>query len=118
MLDCALKAKYSSGFNVGGYSLPSWELGEPFDEFVQRAVPRQDVAGVEVKGFNKALRAWKLKKRQKIKIRPTDNLMEHLLYYPETRIVRVFHHTAYLKAHLMRTQNEQIDLDIQSSIKL
>ena len=118
MLDCALKAKWSSEFNVGGYSPPSWELDEPFDKFVYRAIPRQQDAGVEVKRSNKALRAWKLKEKQKIKVRPTDNIMEHLLYDPETRIVRIFHHTAYLKAHLMRTQNEQIDLDVHGSVEL
>ena len=118
MLDSALKAKYSSEFSVGGYSPSSWELNEPFNDFVERAIPKQHVASVEVKWQNKALRAWKLRKRQKVKFRATDNIMEHLLYDPQTRIVRVFHHTAYLKAHLWRTQSQQIDLDVQSSLKL
>ena len=119
MLDCLLKDKYSRDFNVEGYSLPGWGIDEKFENFVNRAIPRQSTQlNLRLSGPYKTLKAWKLKERQKLKFRPTDNIMEHLLYDPATRIVRVFHHTAYVKAHLTRTLNEKIDLNLESSLKL
>lgn len=120
MLDCSLKDKYSEGFEVGGYIPAKWESNEPFDAFVERAVVRnsKNDRTSEFKQYKKDLKAWKLKKRQKMKFRPTDNIMEHLLYDPETRIVKVFHHTSYLKAHLARSVDQPVDLDAHSSLKL
>ncbi|XMA13370.1 hypothetical protein WAI453_006161 [Rhynchosporium graminicola] len=68
--------------------------------------------------FKKELKAWKLKKRHNLRFRPTDNIMEHLLYDPQSRTVKVFHHTSYLKAHLARSAQQPIDMDAHSSLKL
>jgi hypothetical protein len=120
MLDCLLKDKYSEGFEVGGYTPAKWESNEPFDSFVQRAVKKNSKNDriLNVKEYKKELKAWKLKRRHKLEFRPTDNIMEHLLYDPETRVVQVFHHTSYLKAHLARSADQPIDLDAHSSLKL
>jgi hypothetical protein len=120
MLDCSLKDKYSKGFEVGGYVPAKWELAEPFDSFVQRAVLRSsnDILNPSFKEYKKYLKAWKLKRRHKLKFRPTDNIMEHLLYDPETRVVKIFHHTSYLKAMLARSIDQPIDLDAHSSLEL
>lgn len=120
MLDCSLKDKYSEGFEVGGYVPAKWELTEPFDSFVQRAVLRSsnDILNPSFIEYKKDLKAWKLKKRHKLKFRPTDNIMEHLLYDPETRVVKIFHHTSYLKAQLARSIDQPIDLDAHSSLKM
>jgi hypothetical protein len=120
MLDCSLKDKYSEGFEVGGYIPAKWESNEPFDAFVERAIVRtsKNHTARQPKEYKKDLKAWKLKKRQRLQFRPTDNIMEHLLYDPETRIVKVFHHTSYLKAHLARSVDQPIELDTHSSLKL
>jgi hypothetical protein len=120
MLDCSMKDKYSEGFEVGGYTPAKWEPNEPFDSFVHRAVQKtsKNDRTSEFKAYKKDLKAWKLKKRHKLQFRPTDNIMEHLLYDPETRIIKVFHHTSYLKAHLARSVDQLIDLDAHSSLKL
>jgi hypothetical protein len=120
MLDCSLKDSYSEGFEVGGYVPAKWELAEPFDSFVQRAVLRSsnNIPSPGFKEYKKDLKAWKLKKRHRLKFRPTDNIMEHLIYDPGARIVKIFHHTSYLKAQLARSIDEPIDLDAHSSLKL
>ncbi|KAL2062850.1 hypothetical protein VTL71DRAFT_5922 [Oculimacula yallundae] len=121
MLDCSKKDKYSEGFEISGYTPARWEPAESFSSYVQRAVPKSfrpyDKVS-EFKAYKKDLKAWKLKKRHNLRFRPTDNIMEHLLYDPESRTVKVFHHTSYLKAHLARSADQPIDLDTHSSLTL
>jgi hypothetical protein len=121
MLDCSLKDKYSEGFEVDGYSPARWEANEPFVTYLQRAIPKshnQQGSGFEIQRYKKTLRAWKLKERYKLQFRPTNNILEHLLYDPITRVVKVFHHTAYLKAHLTQSLDQPIDLDVYESLKM
>jgi hypothetical protein len=129
MLDCASKDSHSEGFHVGGYAPLKWEEDERFVDFVARAFPAQAVppassppAGkskiLEAQMRERSLKAWKLKERYKIRFEGTDNIADHLLYDEETRTVKVFHHTAFLKAHLVRSSQEQVDLDITDSIEL
>ncbi|KAL2836919.1 hypothetical protein BJY01DRAFT_238059 [Aspergillus pseudoustus] len=121
MLDCLLKDKYSANYEVGDYSPARWEASEPFVSYVERAIPKfapQKRSGFEAYKHKKDLKAWKLRKRCHLQFRPTHNIMEHLLYDPKTRTVMVFHHTAYLKAHLRRSKDKSIDLDACASLKL
>ncbi len=120
MLECLLKDKYSEGFEVGGYVPARWELTEPFDGFIQRAFLRSSncILNQGFKEYKKDLKAWKLNKRHRIKFRPTDNIMEQLLYDPGPLVVKIFHHTSYLKAQLARSIDQPIDLDAHSSLKL
>jgi hypothetical protein len=46
------------------------------------------------------LKAWKLKDLAGITFKAANNLVDHLLFDPATRIVYLFHHSAYIKAHL------------------
>ncbi|KAL4935036.1 hypothetical protein BDV06DRAFT_207795 [Aspergillus oleicola] len=121
MLDCSLKDKFSDSFEIGGYSPARWESSEPFITYVKRAIP--DCQTQHDKGFDafkhrKTLKAWKLKKRYGLQFRPTDNIAEHLLYDPSTRIVQVFHHTAYLKAHLKQSKDKPLDHELSESLKM
>jgi len=109
------------GFDVDGYSPARWEANEPFVTYLQRAIPKshnQQGSGFEIQRYKKTLRAWKLKERYKLQFRPTNNILEHLLYDPITRVVKVFHHTAYLKAHLKQSLDQPIDLDVYESLKM
>jgi hypothetical protein len=65
-----------------------------------------------------ALKGWKLKKRAHVKFRPTDNLAEHLLYDPQDNVVRVFHQTALLKAHLRLSIGVPIDCCVAECLKM
>ncbi|RDW72594.1 uncharacterized protein DSM5745_07766 [Aspergillus mulundensis] len=117
MLDCSLKDKYSKNFEVGNYSPARWEANEPFVSYVERSIPIRP-GQFDANRHKKVLRAWKLKKRYQLQFRPTDNIMEHLLYDPLTRTVHVFHHTGYLKAHLRRSKDQPIDQQASESLKL
>jgi hypothetical protein len=90
---------------------------------VERAIPMNGnphEAGFEAHyhKHKKHLKAWKLKKRCNLEFIPTDNITEHLLYDPKTKIVQVFHHMAYLKAHLRRSKDQPIDQPASESLKL
>ena len=71
----------------------------------------------DVQAYKKALKAWKLRKRRKIKIRPTDDLLEHLLFNPTTRVLKVFHQVAWLRAQLGKTRDEPLDFDFERSLR-
>ncbi|KAL2787667.1 hypothetical protein BJX66DRAFT_327670 [Aspergillus keveii] len=124
MLDCSLSKKYSENFEVDGYSPAYWEATEPFVSYVERAIPEcnnvQPKSGFEPHKprYMKALKAWKLRKRCGVQFIPTDNIMEHLLYDPEMGFVHVFHHTAYLKAHLRGSTSQPINQKASTSLGL
>ena len=40
-----------------------------------------------------------------IRFRPTDDLRRHLLLDAEKRVVEIYHHTGFLKEHLLRTRD-------------
>ncbi|KAL4989437.1 hypothetical protein BDW68DRAFT_186456 [Aspergillus falconensis] len=84
MVNCSLEGSCSKGFKVGNYSSTQGEASESFV-------------------------SYKLGKRYQLQFRPTDSITEHLLYDPLTRTVHVFHHTAYVEAHLGRSKDQPID---------
>ncbi|UNI16373.1 hypothetical protein JDV02_002809 [Purpureocillium takamizusanense] len=65
----------------------------------------------------KFLKAWKLRKRYKIKLRHTNNLLEHLSYDPLTRVLRVYHQVSFLRTQLEKTRNEPLELSFEDSLK-
>lgn len=69
------------------------------------------------RGYKKSLKAWKLVKRYGMKIRPTSNLSEHLILDPKTLTLNVFHQVSFLRAHLMKSKDESLDLNFEESLK-
>jgi hypothetical protein len=127
MVECASKDYYSEGFRgkSDGFRPVKWEGNQRLSDFMEQSFLSERVQTAAQQEKNgeaitrkKALKAWKLTRRYGIKIRATDNLLEHLHYDPRERIVRVFHHTAFLRAHLKRSKNEPLDLDFHESLKL
>ncbi|KAL2863803.1 uncharacterized protein BJX67DRAFT_362679 [Aspergillus lucknowensis] len=122
MLNCSLKRMHSPGFKIGSYSPISWEAEESLVAYVERALPRvpmdKGAPFVTWEERGKELRAWKLKKRYHLQLRPTSNIAEHLLCDPATRTVYIFHHTAYLKAHLRRCEKQPLNEEARESLKL
>ncbi|RYP54211.1 hypothetical protein DL768_000990 [Monosporascus sp. mg162] len=101
MLDCA----------VSGRHWESWQLNERFVDFVSKCFPKAlGVSSqiVEAMDDQKSMKAWKLKARFGISFKGTDNLARHLLLDPQgpKPTLYLFHHTAFLKAHLDRLQEE------------
>ncbi|KAK3687868.1 hypothetical protein B0T22DRAFT_527513 [Podospora appendiculata] len=104
MIDANVGDSHGSDFRIGKYRHATWLPEECFVDFVSRCFPqvlaerRGRVAFVLDK--RKSLKAWKLKKRGEITLKGTDNLAEHLLYDPSNRVISLFHHAEYLRAHL------------------
>jgi len=125
MIDCAAKESHPEGFAVGDFAPLKWEINEWFVDFATRAFPSSTLRSLselakirDAQVQKKCLKAWKLKKRYKIKFRGTENIAEHLLYDPEEGTVKVFHHTAFLKSHLLRSRDQPIDLGFLDSLKM
>ncbi|KAF2101469.1 hypothetical protein NA57DRAFT_34119 [Rhizodiscina lignyota] len=122
MLDCESKQSYPAGFTLNDFVPLKWEHDVQFVDLVQGCFPRQDATrNIRIRGAlaqKKRLKAWKLKKRYNINFRATDDIREHLLYDPEERSVKIFHHTGFLKAQLLRSLNQPIDLSFEESLKI
>ena len=58
------------------------------------------------------MKAWKLLKRLGARFRRTNNLAEHLLFDQKHNCLYIFHHVAFLKAHLERYRGESDPLAI------
>jgi len=105
MIDANLNNSHSAKYtNIEKYRYPSWAPSECFVDFVNRCFPQVSTerrSKVEmVLEDKKSLKAWKLEGRLGIVFRGTDNLADHLLFTPDNRVLYLFHHAAYLKAHL------------------
>jgi len=106
MIDSNVKESHGPEYTIGVYRHASWLPNESFVDFITKCFPhvaaekRSQVATVLEN--KKSLKAWKLRDRLGIVFKRTDNLVDHLLFDPVNRILYLFHHAAYLKAHLDR----------------
>ncbi|KAI0521123.1 hypothetical protein F5B22DRAFT_597728 [Xylaria bambusicola] len=127
MVDCSSKDYYSEGLRDrrDGLRPVKWEANQPLTDFMeqsflsditQTAAQQKEID--EMLMGKKVLKAWKLIRRYRIKIKPTNNLLEHLLYDPKERTLQVFHHTSFLRAHLKRSKNEPMELGFSKSLEL
>jgi hypothetical protein len=123
MIDCASKQNLPEGRKVGDYVPRTWGEKQSFANFVERCFPsstqsrkvrQESQAALAQRG---RLKAWKLKERYKVRLRPTDNLAEHLVFDPERRILHVFRQVGFLKAHLYRSRDEDIDTGFRKSLE-
>jgi hypothetical protein len=103
-----------------------WEGDIPFLSFMENAfsawgtmVPEDDALERRAETIRQksSLKAWKLTKRCGIKIRATDNLLEHLALDPKSMTLKVFHHVSFLRGHLTKTREQPLDLSFEESLK-
>ncbi|CAG9938596.1 unnamed protein product [Clonostachys rosea f. rosea IK726] len=118
-INCSLKEYYAHNLLDNFSHHVKWEGSVSFVTFIQDAFdsvslpcnkPHQDRS-------KKQLKAWKLSKRFSIKIRKTNNLLEHLILDPKNMTLKVFHQVSFLRAHLEKTKNEPLDLSFEESLK-
>lgn len=65
-----------------------------------------------------SLKAWKLIKRCGIKIRATDNLLDHLVLDKKAMTLKVFHQVAFLRAHLTKSKDLSLDMTFEESLRM
>ncbi|KAI4615058.1 hypothetical protein J4E80_006564 [Alternaria sp. BMP 0032] len=123
MIDCALKQHLPEGHKVSDFVPQSWGEQQSFGKFVESCFPspaqsqkvRQD--SEDPLAQRSRLAAWKLKEWHKVRLRPTDNLAEHLVFEPQGTVLRVFRQVGWLKAHLRRSRNKDIDIGFVESLE-
>lgn len=123
MIDCASKQYLPEGRKVGDFVPRCWGEQQPFAKFVKRCFPppvqsrkvRQESQSALAQ--RRRLKAWKLKERYRVRLRPTDNLAEHLVYDSGRGILHVFRQVGFLKAHLYRSRDEDVDMGFRESLE-
>ncbi|KAJ0168269.1 hypothetical protein CTA2_7900 [Colletotrichum tanaceti] len=125
MINCSLGDHQAFGLERTDPSWAKWEGDVRFASFVSEAFTQhlsmtEEQMGrvVEAIAHKKSLKAWKLAKRYDIKIRPTNNLLEHLAYDAGTKILKVFHQVFFLRAHLAVTKNHPLELGFEESLAM
>ncbi|KAF9767739.1 hypothetical protein IL306_015055 [Fusarium sp. DS 682] len=120
MVNCASKDYYSEGFQSVPARRIKWEPDQGFADFLDKAFAPNPTSslGQDAKRYRGSLKAWKLVKRNKIKIQPTNNLIDHLLYDPKGRVLNVFHQTMFLQSHMKWSKDFDLDLNFEESMKL
>lgn len=111
--------------NIGGHRF-KWEENVSFLSFVESAfhsgaqlvqTPERQLRTAEMIKHKSSLKAWKLSKRYGIKIRGTNNLLEHLVLDVKTMTLKVFYQVSFLRAHLAKSKDDLLDLNFEESIR-
>ena len=125
-INCTLKDLYSDNFIDHGTHQAQWYGDMSFLSFIENAfqagapqvhTPESHARIAEVMGLKASLKAWKLTKRYGIKIRGTDNLLEHLVLDRKSMTLKVFHQVSFLRAHLAKSKDNSLDLGFEESLK-
>jgi hypothetical protein len=118
MIDCDSRDDFSDGYRIAGSFPIKWHPHQRFTDFLQCAFPTSVDSSSQSSlsssfssspssytpvALKPGLKAWKLTKRYGIRFIPTNDLVQHLLYDRDKGTVKVFHQTAFLKAHLRHT---------------
>jgi len=133
-INCMLRDYHSDNFTVGGSRHARWEEDVSFLDFIENAFrlglqpaqtspepqpqPQQQARRAEtIVARKSSLKAWKLIKRCGIRIKGTDNLLEHLELDLKTMTLKVFHQVSFLRAHLAKNRQEPLDLGFEESLR-
>ena len=123
MVNCSAQ-RQSSGLLEHGLPQTPWRGDVTFSQFIIDIFPMTDHPSLNDDDLNglmdlkAALMAKKLKKRVGLRFQPTDDLRRHLKLDRKTRVLEIYHHTAFLKEHLRLTKDKASNISVSESIKL
>ncbi|KAK1755481.1 hypothetical protein QBC47DRAFT_380507 [Echria macrotheca] len=121
LIDCSSKDDYAEGYRLSDGFPVKWKPSQPFLDFLRStfvASKKPNRAwSAHIMGRGKALKGWKLKKRYGLRFVPTNDLVQHLMYDPHSRSLKIFHQTTWLKTHLQHSANLSLDEDFENSVK-
>ena len=118
LFDCASKDDYSDVYQRAGAFPVKWTATQTFLDFLQGAFPAYSPKPFH-SGLRKySLKAWKLRKRYGIRLVPTSDLVQHLIYDRQTSTIKVFHQVAFLKAHLRHTAELPLEATFEESLQM
>lgn len=123
LIDCSLKDHSAGGIRNENPCLVKWEANQRFVDFLrvsfsQCTSSEQVARNSQALRHKKAFKAWKLVKRYGMTIKSTDNILEHLLYNPQQRTIKVFHQAAFLRAQLKRSRDLDLNASFEESFKM
>lgn len=122
-VNCVLGRYYSQNVRDRGLGRVQWEGDVTFLDFMKDAftptsitTPEQQSKNAATIKHKNALKAWKLRKRYGIKLRATNNLLEHLSYEPSARVLKVFHNVTYLRVHLEKSKGKPLNAPFEETL--
>lgn len=118
MIDCASKDDFSDNYQLHRSFPVKWASAQSFVEFLERTFATSEPLSFHARFSHRSLRAWKLKKRYGTRFMPTDDLVQHLLYDPRSATLKIFHHTAFIKANLLHTAKLPLDTKFGESVQM
>lgn len=118
MIDCDSRSNFSVNFKrQTDEAFPTrWRDTDTFVDFFHSAFSTNETSPLRTSDIGNHLKAWKLRKRCSIRITPTNDLAQHLVYNKGSRSLSVFHQVAYLKAHLQHVSHLDISATAAESI--
>jgi hypothetical protein len=106
MVDCSAKCRSWSQCELG-LTPAVWHNDQSLEQFMELAIPRGKSPLLVVR----QLTAKRLQKAG-IKFQGTNDLSNHLTLNRETGVLRIYHHTSFLKLHLKATRaSDQVHLE-------
>ncbi|KAK9774265.1 putative RGS domain-containing protein [Seiridium cardinale] len=115
MVDCDSKDDHSKTYRLWD-TLTRWDANRSLEEFMQSSFPT--FSPFHRKDWASSPKAWKLRRRYKIRFIPTNDLLQHLVYDKQNLTVKIFHQTAWLKSQLRCTSKYSIDTNFAKSLQL
>ena len=102
MIDSVATRGHAADFRLGGLRPKCWASNDSFVQFLESSFPKAvDFSRISsVMEDQDSLKSWKLAKKLKITFKGTNNLADHLLYDSRYNTLYLFHHVAWLNAHL------------------
>lgn len=125
-VNCTLGDYHPESFINGISHRVNWEHDTSFLYFIENAfshgsqepqTPKEQQRRGEIMTRKTSLKAWKLTKRYGIKIKGTNNLLEHLVLDPKSMTLKVFHQVSFLRAHLEKSRQEPLNLNFEESLR-
>ncbi|KAL3417856.1 hypothetical protein PVAG01_10866 [Phlyctema vagabunda] len=123
MVNCCSRF-LSLGLLESGMSQITWKDNVGLSQYISDIFPMTDHPSLNdgedqrSPSLKNSLTALKLKKRAGLRFQGTNYLTDHLKLDRKTGVVEVFHHTAFLKEHLLLTRAEPINISVSESLRV
>jgi hypothetical protein len=117
MVDCEAQEGLAPVGRLASYLPLRWGESESLTVFLERAFPDTSTS-LQPNIKMAKLKAWKMAKRYNVRFLATSDLAQHLLYDERARTIKIFHQTAWLRAHLRYIESKDKDAGFEEAAKL
>jgi hypothetical protein len=123
MLETTPPLSPTAGSKLQKLTPRSWDEDQSLCAFTESCFPLVNPTQTDQAEIQDALaqrgvlKARYLESICKVRLIPTSNIAEHLVFDHAARELRVFCHVGWLKAHLRRTQHDSLDMGFRASLE-